>query len=818
MPWYAQRGRKSPLRNDTRGQPGVMPSPTNPGHINRTDIGALAALLGTIVFSSRDLLTDPVRAGLDTVTFFWPVYAFLGDQLKSGTIPGWNPYQFSGIPFLADPESGWWYAPAMLAFGILPFTIAIKIYATAHMILAGLGTYAYGRVIGMVPAGALIAAWAVSQGGPFTNRSRCCYTHIQVAAWIPIVLLAIELGIRATRARPRIAAWSLGGFAISQMLAGWIGQGAMYGLLLAGAYVAFRTIAKPQDPNAPFPKRVGDTIVHGMIPVVLGAGLSAPGTLPRLLYYGQTNLADGYTGSASWAAQLGGWSTGAQVEQLMSPAGWYYVGTAVLFIASFAVIVNWKSGYTRFFVALSLIAFILGLERHTIVHQLFFTLIPEFRELHTHFPERIALVLLFGPAILAGIAFTALEHRIPTYAPLAPFLCAGVVAIGIAAAGLDIGAMSWIAMLLVIALSGVLTLGGYRKSCNTCRVALLALGLLVVADLHVLAGATLERNAYLRIDAASVAIPNETATFIHDSGEFAPSHFFGYDPSLTFLQHGETTYYRHDFENPITSELLVNNRGTLWQVADIQGYNPLQLQRYVDFLTALNGVPQEYHGAYILPTGLSSPLLPLLSPTYIVVPRAVSPERADIQTLLATYPEVASTPTVRILRYTDALPRAWIVHEAIAVHPDDVMSRLATGSTDFRRIAIVETDPPSLDPPSGRVRESAAFTGYEPSRITLDVTSDGRGLLVLGETYADGWTARVDGMEVNVIPVDGVLRGVPVPSGSHSVTLTFESPGLTEGFAIFGVTMVIIVTGFVRALRIDRLASRRLATPAAKLD
>ena len=93
-------------------------------HSHRSDFGALAILVGTIVVSARDMLFDPMRAGLDTITFFWPMYAYLGDQLKSGSVPGWNPYQFSGVPFLADPESGWWYAPAMLIFGALPFAVA----------------------------------------------------------------------------------------------------------------------------------------------------------------------------------------------------------------------------------------------------------------------------------------------------------------------------------------------------------------------------------------------------------------------------------------------------------------------------------------------------------------------------------------------------------------------------------------------------------------------------------------------------------------------------------------------------------------------
>ncbi|MDQ3541302.1 MAG: hypothetical protein M3440_11480, partial [Chloroflexota bacterium] len=208
----------------------------------RADFISLGILVLTIIIGARDLLIDPVRAGLDTLNFFWPTYAFLGEQLRNGNVPGWNPYQFSGVPFAADAESGWMYVPAMVIFTLMPLAAAIKVYAVAHILIAGCGTYLYGRVIGLIPAGALVAAWAVTQGGLFSDRSRCCYAHIQVATWIPIALLGVELSVRTVRQTPRMLAWLLTGFAISQMLAGWAGQGAMYGLMLVGAYVLFRTV------------------------------------------------------------------------------------------------------------------------------------------------------------------------------------------------------------------------------------------------------------------------------------------------------------------------------------------------------------------------------------------------------------------------------------------------------------------------------------------------------------------------------------------------------------------------------------------------
>ena len=58
--------------------------------------------------------------------------------------------------------------------------------------------------------------------------------------------------------------------------------------------------------------------------------------------------------------------------------------------------------------------------------------------------------------------------------------------------------------------------------------------------------------------------------------------------------------------------LAVNNRATLHGLHDIQGYNPVQLQAYVDYMRVLNGTSQDYHDANVLESGLDSPLLDLL--------------------------------------------------------------------------------------------------------------------------------------------------------------------------------------------------------------
>src|SRR5918998_3525729 len=92
----------------------------------RTDFVALTLLLVAAAVVTALAIGDAtayIRG--DWPTYFFPTYAFLGEQLRAFDIPGWNPYQLSGAPFAGDPESGWGYLPVMLVFALVPAVPAV---------------------------------------------------------------------------------------------------------------------------------------------------------------------------------------------------------------------------------------------------------------------------------------------------------------------------------------------------------------------------------------------------------------------------------------------------------------------------------------------------------------------------------------------------------------------------------------------------------------------------------------------------------------------------------------------------------------------
>jgi len=88
------------------------------------------------------------RGGGDLVSFLWPQYSFAGEAVRGGSIPLWNPYLYSGAPFLADNQAGVLYPINLLAFLIFP-KLSYQVMeglVIFHIWLAGAAMYVGFRV------------------------------------------------------------------------------------------------------------------------------------------------------------------------------------------------------------------------------------------------------------------------------------------------------------------------------------------------------------------------------------------------------------------------------------------------------------------------------------------------------------------------------------------------------------------------------------------------------------------------------------------------------------------------------------------------
>ena len=93
--------------------------------------------------------------------------------------------------------------------------------------------------------------------------------------------------------------------------------------------------------------------------------------------------------------------------------------------------------------------------------------------------------------------------------------------------------------------------------------------------------------------------------------------------------------------------------------------------------------------------------------------------------------------------------------------------------------------------------ESVQIVSYEPDRVVLKVHAEADGVLVLSETYEEGWHAHVDGDKAPVDEAYGVVRAVPITAGDHTVVLTYDPWSLRYGFylSLLGAALSLAVIG-----------------------
>jgi hypothetical protein len=785
----------------------VIPDPSDRLE-SRTDLVALAVLVAVSIVVTALMIGD-VAAYIrgDWPTMFLPLYAFLGERLRAFDIPGWNPYQFSGAPFAGDPSSGWGYLPAMLAFALLPLMPAITVFIGLHIVLSAVAAYFLARLTGLGPGGAFVAGTAYTYPWLLPAAAgQVLFT--QVTTWLPIALIGIELARLPGSAHRRFAGLALSGLAISQILASWLGQGAYYALLVIGGWVAWRTLVTPPSSWSPRQRLIGLVGIGGGS-LLIGFGLNAAALLVRLEANARTNLAGGvYTGLSGWAES----NIGVPLEEMMpnliggfGQASWQYVGTAVVALALLAPFVAPRWPPLLFWFLVAAAAVILTLPERTPLHAGVYALLPRFETIHSHLPERVLLTTPLTVAMLAGATADALSRNLPGSRWRQLLALLATLVLGGAAIALERQALlSWGSMMAALAVLVIAAIAIALPVAWRPLLVPLTLAAVIVWDPagRVLAagwGPELGPQRSLRSavsgDAEGFLHRNGAATYLADATREVPGRYAGYDPAILpdVVAEGDlpSQAYRNHWRGP-ANWLLVHNWGTWFGVEDIQGYNPLQSQRYVAYIDALNGHRQEYHERDLFPAGLRSPLLDLLNLRYLLVP-ADAPERVDLAPLLADFPSVYADAHVRVLENPEALPRAWLVHQARQVAPGEALGLLADGTVDPRQTALLETAPPTLSAPADPAAETVRLIQDAPDRLELDVHAESPALLMLSEVWDPGWSATVSGVPAPVSVADQLLRAVPIPPGQHTVVLAYDPPLLRVGLAITFVTVLAVI-------------------------
>ncbi len=353
----------------------------------------------------------------DAISQFYPWRVFYARSMGQGRIPLWNPYQFSGTPFLANGQSAVLY-PLNVVFLVFDPITAFTAYAALHLFLAAAFMYLLLRVLGCGEAGGIV-------GG--ICYAFCAFmvlwlelpTFVGAAVWAPLVLLLVH---RAVEQRSAFHGM-LAGLALAMAFLAGHFQIAFYVAMCAGLWwlwklgavwraegrsYAFRRVVLP---CIAFLAIVGLLTAAQVLPTVELAGNShrvreiSPEGYARFVanavkpyrlvtafvpdFFGNPSEGNYFLGSAADYMEYG-----------------LYIGILPLVLALIAFRDILRRPHIAFFAVLSLVSILTATG--TPINYLFYHLIPGFSALGG--PNRILLLYFLGVAGLAGFGMDYIDR------------------------------------------------------------------------------------------------------------------------------------------------------------------------------------------------------------------------------------------------------------------------------------------------------------------------------------------------------------------------------------------------------------------------
>jgi uncharacterized membrane protein YgdD (TMEM256/DUF423 family) len=750
---------------------------------------------------------------------YYPLRAYAARELSAGRLPLWNPSPYGGQPALADIQSGALYPPQIIEALLLHWlglgfpVWALELQVIAHFAWAAAGAYLLGRRLawratkprplvpsigigGTMPSPAraatrnarfagVVVSLVFTYSGYLTGFPVQQVTILEVSAWAPWVLLGMEGLARSWRLetgdivppgywRLAVRRWVLAGLVLGLSLLPGHPQTSLYVVYIAVAFYFFRVLS-PSSGDRRATLTAGHllgAVGYLLAAILLGLALAAAQLLPTLEFIARSPRAGMNYEAVSFGLPLH------ELVSVIYP-GYFggspeYVGILPMVLVGLALALGRPRREIAFWTVVGLLAMLLAFGGNTFLYPLFYLLAPGFDAVRHQ--ERAFLVYALSAAMLSGYGALALASALDRVrrARLRRFERGLRIIFG---AGLALTALffyGWVGSEHPDLFGGVL-----RH--HVLGLVLLAGSLILLA---LRPARALRRPWGMALVAGWIAFNLFSVNWRFNleqpgaTGPFAPT------PLTEYLRAQVAPVDGSEPLRIASAGLLPGGPGaaSVYGLQDITGNTPLHLAGIETFESK---VPEWRRWQ-------------LLNVHYML-----SERNLDSPGLTRVFPPGDPLPEGQVQVYAmgDPFPRAWVVH-AVEVIPDEgaALARLSADEFDLRQAAVVAR-PPDTSLPGPRDGSSARVTAFGPNEIRIEIDAAADGLLVLSEIYYPGWRASVDGVPAPLIQTDGLLRGIPVPRGHHTVRMWYAPASVWLGLVISALGLVVSFGGWLIAIR-----------------
>ncbi len=678
------------------------------------------------------LITDPVRQ-----TYVWRELAV--EIFKSGNIPLWNPYEMSGKPLLGNFQSSVFY-PLNILFFVLPFSLGWSFLIFTQTLLFGLFTFYYLRNLKFHSFTCLLSAIAIAFSG-FSISWLEWGNIISTALWLPLILLSIDK-FTHKKVGNKVPIWyvTLLFALLCSFFAGHL-QSFFYLYLVSFSYFCLRW----------FENKNRKVLLFFVILNLLFVTISFFQWFPTLEYIllssravdQKFNSIEGwfipwrhliqfivpdFFGNPTTLNYWGTWNYGELVG---------YIGVLPLLMVLFSFYKITRT--TLFYLVVVVICLVMALP--TGISSIPFVLNIPF--LSTAQPTRLLFPIVFSLSVLSAIGMNKFLHiekiKLKHFLPF--IILASIFGL----------------VLFLIFTQADFLFKSQTEILVAKRNIVFPFVVFVVSSFLLLLLIKI-KNVKFRTLLLIIIVLVSFVDVLRFAQKFTPfsssQYLYPKTSTLAYLSQQNGLFRVAVMDRRI----MPPNFFTHYKIQTIEGYDPLYLKNYAEFITALerdkpNINPPFGFNRIITPHNYNSSLFDFLNTRFVI-----SLDEIKTDKLVKVFEEGQT----KIYENKKYFPRLFFVQHVI---PDTGDISLLFGN-DLLKTAIVKDL--SIENSSLTVG-SVDSISYTENVVTLKTNNRGNGYLVFSDVFYPTWRAYVDNVKTKIYITNHAFRGIFVPSGTHTV-------------------------------------------------
>lgn len=806
-----------------------------------TSLVCLTFLICVLIFF-YDLLKDHfILTERDLAPYFIPPRFFWVESIKRGDFPLWNPYQFSGYPFFANPQHAILY-PINGLFFLLPFDIAFNAVILIHFLLGGFFTYLLLRDLRSSLSGAFIGGLIFMLSG-YLLSVHSLLTILFSVVWTPLVMMFF----RRTIIKPSLKNEGLTACFITLSFLGGgveIVYGNFFILLLM---IIFSPVSNSSILKKAIPKKTGNQInpafpgmpkrtewfgslliytkrMRSLIVVsITFLFLSAIQLLPFFELWMHSIRSQGipYQEATVWSfapkdfllfflPDVYGyfldmkkyWHSQCWLKTLYT-GGLPFILSITYFLTPYPS--PWrKSGVGRdrkLFLSLMAFSIFLSLGHYNPIYPVLFNVFPFLNGIR--YPVKFLYIFIFLLSVSAGLGFDNLKelasdpkgkrfkHLLITLSLLSIFLLL-ISILGhqeishfLKERGFDSPNYNHLSTNLYhlkrfffyLTLSFLLLRIGYEVRWKGWAQGLLIFFL--TADLFGNMG------FYGKERVSDYFQKTRVIEWISSD----PGNFRIFSTPKTISM--DTPIFIHD-PSPLKmlKEKHLPSFHLLYSLRDIWGIEVIRLKRTDDLYRALTEAPSIS----------STPLVELYGIKYVISITPIEDPQLELidsmtEGLDGNKEDLLKENTIKLYKNRTSPQRGWLVKKVKVMDPESILLKIKNQEVRLKEEVLLEEEPRvslQLNIPK-RLKpfhptDKIEWLSETNNRLSLSVHASEDSYLVLNDTYYPGWKAFIDGKEERIFWANYNFRAILIPSGAHRVEFVYDplSFKLGAGMTVLG--------------------------------